>query len=398
MSACRSTTGASGARRGRGRACSRVGVGDRAPVPPPATPKAPRRILLLRLERIGDLLMALPGDRRCPPLAPDARSIWSSEAGTQIWPRAIPGINRVESLDAPGWRARARVWICRRCCAHAAGWRARSYDLAINFEPDIRSNLLLAAAGARMDRWLSQRRRRAAAGRSARLRPAIAHQRQRAAAGRGVFGVAATPTRRGVTRNPGGAPAARPHHSRHGDTAHRRRACQRRAAVKQWDPDRFADVARRLARRAGATIVLTGSAGDRPLVDASKRAAPDRPRHRRCRRSRPADARSLARRSRSAHHRRHRADAPRGCGRHADRRGVRSVGPAALRAARTASTRSFGSTFRARRATGSGCRPRDARAEPRLPRARAVRNACSTRRSPSSTSAFPRRQARDASA
>ena len=31
----------------------------------------------------------------------------------------------------------------------AARWRSRRYDLAINFEPDIRTNLALAAAGAR---------------------------------------------------------------------------------------------------------------------------------------------------------------------------------------------------------------------------------------------------------
>ena len=37
---------------------------------------------------------------------------------------------------------------------------------------------------------------------------------------------------------------------------------------KQWHLDRFADVARRLAHERNATIVLTGSAADRPMVDA----------------------------------------------------------------------------------------------------------------------------------
>jgi ADP-heptose:LPS heptosyltransferase len=40
---------------------------------------------------------------------------------------------------------------------------------------------------------------------------------------------------------------------------------------KQWHLDRFAQVARRLAERHGATIVLTGSPGDRPMVDDVKR-------------------------------------------------------------------------------------------------------------------------------
>jgi hypothetical protein len=37
---------------------------------------------------------------------------------------------------------------------------------------------------------------------------------------------------------------------------------------KQWHLDRFADVARELARLRGGTIVLTGAKTDRPLVDA----------------------------------------------------------------------------------------------------------------------------------
>jgi ADP-heptose:LPS heptosyltransferase len=37
---------------------------------------------------------------------------------------------------------------------------------------------------------------------------------------------------------------------------------------KQWHLDRFASVARRLAEERGATIVLTGSAADRSMVDA----------------------------------------------------------------------------------------------------------------------------------
>jgi ADP-heptose:LPS heptosyltransferase len=43
-------------------------------------------------------------------------------------------------------------------------------------------------------------------------------------------------------------------------------------AIKQWSPDRFAELALRLARARGATIVLTGSASDRPLVDPVARA------------------------------------------------------------------------------------------------------------------------------
>jgi ADP-heptose:LPS heptosyltransferase len=45
-------------------------------------------------------------------------------------------------------------------------------------------------------------------------------------------------------------------------------------AVKQWPAERFGEVARRLIADRGATIVLTGSAADRPLVDAVKGSLP----------------------------------------------------------------------------------------------------------------------------
>ena len=61
----------------------------------------------------------------------------------------IPAVTTIETLDVP-WLAReGSGLIVGR--AHPAAQRhgaADSYDLAINFEPDIRSNLLLALSGA----------------------------------------------------------------------------------------------------------------------------------------------------------------------------------------------------------------------------------------------------------
>jgi ADP-heptose:LPS heptosyltransferase len=45
-------------------------------------------------------------------------------------------------------------------------------------------------------------------------------------------------------------------------------------AVKQWPPERLAAVATTLAREAHAAIVLTGSGGDRPIIDAVRRSLP----------------------------------------------------------------------------------------------------------------------------
>ena len=46
-------------------------------------------------------------------------------------------------------------------------------------------------------------------------------------------------------------------------------------AIKQWPSERFADAAARVAREYDATLVLTGTPGDRPIVDAVRAKLPD---------------------------------------------------------------------------------------------------------------------------
>ena len=76
------------------------------------------------------------------------RSIWSSAAGIAALAAAIPVVDRVVSLDA-AWLAREGQGLGVTSLLRSAwGWRDRRYDLAINFEPDVRSNLLAAASGA----------------------------------------------------------------------------------------------------------------------------------------------------------------------------------------------------------------------------------------------------------
>src|SRR5262245_41812523 len=114
-----------------------------------AAPAPPARVLCFRLERIGDLLMALPALAGLRGALPGA----SIDLVVGSWNRAIasaiPGIDRIETLDA-AWLARGGEGRGVAALARAAAsWRSRRYDLAINFEPDIRTNLVMLAAGAR---------------------------------------------------------------------------------------------------------------------------------------------------------------------------------------------------------------------------------------------------------
>jgi ADP-heptose:LPS heptosyltransferase len=234
----------------------------------------PRRILLLRLERIGDLLMALPAIGHVRTLAPDAQIDLIVGSWNQSLAGAIPGIDRVETLDAR-WLAREGApagmpALLRR----ARAWRARRYDLALNFEPDIRSNLLMALSGAR---WRAGFR---TGGGGALLDVALDYDTRAHTTDNAVRLVGAAFGR--------SVPASSVTLALPDEAVRAARAilpAGRRSplvgihvsggrAIKQWDPGRFADVAVRLTREHGATIVLTGSLADRPLTSQIKGVIP----------------------------------------------------------------------------------------------------------------------------
>jgi lipopolysaccharide heptosyltransferase II len=243
---------------------------------PPQAP--PRRILLLRLERIGDLVMALEAIRDVRALAPEARIDLVVGSWNAPLARAVPAVDRVVTLDAR-WLAREREGLGLGALLRAArSWRGQQYDLAVNFEPDVRSNLIAAAAGAAWTvGWASggggpvldvaldydttahttanaRRLVAAAFGRTppASARPlltipesaaSIAAARIRATPGRPIVGIHVSGGR----------------------------------AIKQWPPERFAEVAARLLDARGATIVATGAPSDRVLVERLQAALAPRP-------------------------------------------------------------------------------------------------------------------------
>ena len=234
-----------------------------------------RRVRLLRLERIGDLLMVIDAIR-------DARTAWPNadiDLVVGSWneglARLIPEVTRVETLDV-AWLARDAAgasWptLIRRTRA----WRSKKYDVAINFEPDVRSNFLLWLSGAR-ERWgyrsggggafltdaleyapmthVSDNARTLVAEAAGRTPDA----RSGAAAGPRLVVPADVSTRAAARLGPTRGVLIGVH------------AAGGRES-KQWHLDRFAAVARELATSRNATIVLTGSDADRPLVDEVKR-------------------------------------------------------------------------------------------------------------------------------
>jgi ADP-heptose:LPS heptosyltransferase len=257
-------------------------------------PAPPRRILLLRLERIGDLLMALPAIAEVAAFAPDAQIDLAVGSWNADLARVLTAVTHVETVDA-AWLARDGGGLGLSELLRAARrWRRARYDLAINFEPDARSNMLAAASGAAWTAgyWSGGGGPLLDVALEYDTRAHTTDNAQRLVAA--VFGGAVSRPRGRILVVPPEAheraarllPAASPLDSARLDSARDEalRSARDRPlvgvhvsggrAIKQWQPDRFAAVARRLAAEAGATIVLTGSPADRPLVDQVKRALP----------------------------------------------------------------------------------------------------------------------------
>ena len=256
-----------------------VGAGLARLWPRRAAATPPRRILLLRLERIGDLLMSAAAIESVRAHAPDA----AIDLVVGSWNRAIAerirGVDRVETLDAP-WLARgAAAAGVGRLTSAAWSWRARGYDLAINFEGDVRSHALIALGGAR------RRVGFAMAGGGPLLTDVVEHRPDRHTADNAAALVTAA-----FPDGPGASPGAMPGAGFRLDVPDEARRVARDLvgahprylvvhasggrAIKQWDIDRFAAATTNVARALDAAVVLSGAPGDAPLTTQVKALLP----------------------------------------------------------------------------------------------------------------------------
>ena len=221
--------------------------------------------------------MTLPALAALRRALPDARIDLVVGSWNEPLARLLTVVDHVETVDAP-WLTREQAGtgyleLTRR----ARRWRAGQYDLALNFEGDIRSNALMTLSGA-------PRR----AGFDTKGGAALLTER---ASWEGDAHVAVNALRLVDTvlgRPPADAsPADRPLLAVPEAVRSEAREVLERIgrpaigihasggrAIKQWGSGRFAEVGTRLARARGATIVLTGSAADRPEVDRVKAALP----------------------------------------------------------------------------------------------------------------------------
>lgn len=251
-------------------------------------PDAIRRVLVLRLERIGDLIMSLPALHALRTLAPGARIDLVTGAWNEALAAHIDGVDAVETMSAH-WLARGEGGSGWRALLHQAGaWRRRQYDLAINLEGDIRSNLLMSRAGARWSAGFGMagggplldddvpfdarshtavngvRLVHAALGASA-ARPPWPEEGRAAAAQLPRAGLSIPPAARAEADAMLAPAAARPRVGLHIGAGR---------AIKEWPASRLAETGAWAVRERDAAIVLTGSSADRARADEVRRALP----------------------------------------------------------------------------------------------------------------------------
>jgi lipopolysaccharide heptosyltransferase II len=247
---------------------------------PSPRPRPVQRVLLLRLERIGDLLMSAGAIEAARATFPEARIDLVVGSWNAALAARFPWVDHVESLDAP-WLARGTTpSTLRGMASRVREWRGRRYDLALNLEGDIRSNLLLAASGAPVRVGLAMAGGGPLLTASADFDPT----RHTDEHGRRVVRAAA----RALDRAPVEPPPVWPRFTLP-ETASREAARLLGEAgrggrplvgvhasggreIKQWHPDRFAAAASAVAAALGARVVLTGAPDDRPLVEAVRAA------------------------------------------------------------------------------------------------------------------------------
>ena len=249
---------------------------------PASDEKTPQeRVLLFRLERIGDLLMTLGAIGAIRARLPDAELRLVVGSWNAPLAHCMPAVDAVETFDVPWLSREGPGATLRAAAAQSALWRRHGFDLAINFEPDIRSNALVAASGA----W--RRAGYASGGGGGLLTDALDYDRtihSAANAQRLVDHILPAerypPSAESSNRIPFVIPRAARETADHLLAAHDGSGPLvginpgAGRLIKEWPPERFAVVARALAADDGVTIVLLGAETDRAQADGVRQALP----------------------------------------------------------------------------------------------------------------------------
>lgn len=230
-----------------------------------------REVLVLRLDRIGDVLMSLPALALLRRAYPQARIRLAVGGWSEEIARRAP-VDEVLLWSAP-WAGRtsegAESWpsLWRK----ARALRSARLDLALDLQGDVRASWLMALTGARERVGYANTGGARLLTRVVRLDETVSWVEQNRRAIAAVAGAAvldAEPPRLELLTEPDRA-RGRDLLRAHGLEGRRPLVGLHPSGgrtVKQWGLGRWREVAARLQREFGAVVVLTGLAADAPLA------------------------------------------------------------------------------------------------------------------------------------
>jgi ADP-heptose:LPS heptosyltransferase len=225
-------------------------------------PRKVDSILALRLDRLGDLITTLPALALLRKAHPGARLELAVGSWNEPVARRLPFIDRVRIVDAP-WSAWGRKVKFRDARAALGG---DPFDLALDFQGDVRVLLLMALAGAKLRVGYGE------TGGDYLLTHRAGWDEKRSWYDQNVDLVCSLyPEVRpsgpilplSFVTEEDRSEAARLFTSWKGPLVGIHPSAGR--ALKEWEPEKFASLADRVSEF--ATVVFTGAASDRELVD-----------------------------------------------------------------------------------------------------------------------------------
>ena len=225
----------------------------------------PRRVLIVKLSAIGDVLHTLPAAVAVRRALPEAEIAWAVEGRARDLLDGHPAVDRVISLKRHWLTSPAAVWEIRKTL------QAFAPDVTIDAQGLLKSGVLawLSAAGMRIGYAAPEAREGSALFSTHRVTPTAAHVVDRHLQLLAPLGITSDAPRFGMPR---------PDNARRSvDAWWKTLALPDAPAVlnpgagwpsKLWPPERFAAVARQLGRRHGlVSLVVWGGASERAAAE-----------------------------------------------------------------------------------------------------------------------------------
>jgi ADP-heptose:LPS heptosyltransferase len=218
-------------------------------------------VLALRLDRLGDLLTTLPAIELVRKALPRARIDLAVGSWNEPVARRLPFVDRVRVVDAPwsAWGKNARIRDAR------AALGGEPFDLALDFQGDVRVILLMALSGAKLRAGYGDTGGGYLLTHQARWDEKTSWYEQNVALVRALFpevGPSGPVRPYNFVTEADRSEAARLVDSRKRPLVGIHPSAGR--ALKEWEPEKYAALADRLSEI--ATVVLTGAEADRPLA------------------------------------------------------------------------------------------------------------------------------------